>query len=242
MLVTDIDGTLLEDGQPTPGLETLRLVLYAHRDEVELVYATGRSFGSTEELVASGTLPEPDAIAAFVGTELWLPPWRTPAPRYRERIADGWRLDAVGRVASAFATLEPQPDRFQTPLKASFYLEDPSVLEPLQRALDDVDSGARLIYSCEKYLDVVPARAGKRAAIDFLCTAWGIDRGDVLACGDSGNDLDMLAEPRFWGVAVGNAESELQRLIEPETLHKSSLPHAAGVLDGAEVFDFWPPA
>jgi sucrose-6F-phosphate phosphohydrolase len=241
ILVSDIDGTLLEDGQPTPGLETLRLVLYAHRDEVKLVYATGRSFESTQNLIASGALPRPDGIAAFVGTEVWLPPWIAPSSSYRARITAGWNVNAVRKVASAFAALEPQPDRFQTGLKASYYLSDPDALPPLDHALNDVDTGARLVYSCKKYLDIVPARAGKRAAVEFLCNTWGIDRQYVLACGDSGNDADMLAAPRFWSVAVGNSEAEIERLTEPESLHKSTLPHAAGVLEGAEVFDFWPP-
>jgi sucrose-6F-phosphate phosphohydrolase len=240
LLVSDIDGTLLDKGVPTPGLETLRLVLYTHRDEVKLVYATGRSCESTRELIDSGMLPRPDGIAAFVGTEVWLPPWLASASSYRARVTEGWNVDSVRKVASAFAALELQPERFQTALKASYYLSDPEVLPPLEHALHDVDTRAKLIYSCNKYLDIVPARAGKREAVRFFCEHWSIDERYVLACGDSGNDIDMLTEPGFRGVAVGNSESELERLADPKALHRSSLPHAAGVLDGAEVFCFWP--
>jgi sucrose-6F-phosphate phosphohydrolase len=239
LLVSDIDGTLLDNGAPTPGLETLRLVLYAHRDEVRLIYATGRSFESTRDLVVSGALPGPDGIAAFVGTEVWLPPWERQSRDFGNAVSQGWDLDAVLAVAAAFPALEPQPGEFQTLLKASYYLEDAAALPVLEKSLEDVGAGARLIYSCNRYLDIVPARAGKRNAVEFICRRWGADPRYVLVCGDSGNDLDMLQDPQFRGVAVGNSEEEVRCLVKAGPLHESSLPYAAGVLEGAEAFDFW---
>jgi len=70
MLVTDVDGTLLEEGKPTPGLDTLGTLLSVAPGEVKVVYATGRSFGSTRRLIDEGILPPADAVAAFVGTEV----------------------------------------------------------------------------------------------------------------------------------------------------------------------------
>ena len=242
LLVSDIDGTLLDGGEPTAGLSTLRTILWAHRGAVRLVYATGRSFASTRSLIDSGALPEADGICAFVGTELWLPPWKNASEEYAAHIGRGWRRDRVSELAAGFPQIEWQPDEFQSPFKASFFLREPTLLPAFELELRRAEAGARAIYSCDEYLDVLPASAGKRNAVDFVRGLFGIDRFHVLTAGDSGNDLDMLLDDRFFGVAVGNAETELSKLAKAgsASLHESDLPFAAGVLDGAEVFDFWP--
>lgn len=59
-------------------------------------------------------------------------------------------------------------------------------------------------------------------------------------CGDSANDCDMLSDPSFLSVAVGNAHKEVTRSATAGSLYRARLPFAAGVLEDAEVFDFWP--
>jgi sucrose-6F-phosphate phosphohydrolase len=239
ILVSDIDGTLLNEGRPTVGLGTLGSVL-ARAGPVRLVYATGRSFGSTRDLVTEGFLPPPDAVAALVGTEVWLPPWEKPDPGFLRAISAGWERRTVMEAASVFAELDPQPARFQSVVKASFYLSNPSRLPSFKRELNSRGVRARVIYSGGKYLDVIPEESGKRSAVEYLRDLWGVESSNVLVAGDSGNDLDMLKEPDFMSVAVGNSEDKLKKLSGEDTFHLSSLPFAAGVLEGASEFDFLP--
>jgi sucrose-6F-phosphate phosphohydrolase len=254
MLVSDIDGTLLEDGKPSAGLATLRILLAHHRD-VRLVYATGRSYASTRALVRSGVLPAPEAIAAFVGTEVWLFPWERPEPSFARNLVGGWNKEAVLEAAADFPELRFQPEAYQTPFKVSFFLDDPEVVSRLAGAISSRGVRARIIYSSDRDLDILPRRAGKRRAVEYLRRLWGVSQervltcGDsgndlsqerVLTCGDSGNDLDMLTDPAFQSVAVGNSEDEIQNLPTVGSLYTAHLPHAAGVLEGAEVYGFWP--
>jgi sucrose-phosphate synthase len=236
VLASDIDGTLLEGGRPTAGLGTLRLLIDACRRDVRLVYATGRSFGSTWGLVSTGALPVPDAIAPCVGTEVWMPPWGGPDRGFAESLARGWDREAVVRVAGDLG-IEPQPARFQTPLKASFYLSCGRTLETFRRALDLAGVGGRVVHSGGRFLDVLPRGAGKLCAIRRILDVWGARRATVLTAGDSMNDVDMIADPSFMGVVVGNAE---MRGVLDGTVYESSLPYAAGVLEGAEAWRFWP--
>jgi sucrose-6F-phosphate phosphohydrolase len=239
MLVSDIDGTLLENGEASVGLATLRILLGHHRD-VLLVYATGRSFVSTCELVRSGVLPAPDAIAAFVGTEVWLPPWQFPESRFARELTPGWDRMAILEKAADLPALQLQSSDYQTRFKVSFFLEDAAVVPHLARALARCNVRARFVYSSNLYLDVLPVAAGKRGAVEYLRRLWGVRREHVLTCGDSANDYDMLAEPSFLSVAVGNAHKEVARSSAAGSLYNAQLPFAAGVLEGAEVFDFWP--
>lgn len=239
ILVSDIDGTLLNRGRPTLGLGTLGAVL-ARADPVRLVYATGRSFESTRDLVTAGVLPPPDAVASLVGTEVWLPPWEVPDPGFRNMILKDWDRRAVMQAASGFPELDLQPARFQSPVKSSFYLSDPSRLPAFKLELWSRGVGAQVIYSGGKYLDVIPQRSGKRNAVEYLRSFWEMEPSNVLVAGDSGNDLDMLREPDYLSVAVGNSEKKLKKLPDEGSFHLASLPFAAGVLEGAEAFDFLP--
>jgi sucrose-6F-phosphate phosphohydrolase len=240
IIVSDIDGTLLDRDRPTAGLETLRLLLAVHRSSTRLVYATGRSFTSTWSLVESGVLPVPDAVVSFVGTELWLPPWERMDPRFASHIASGWNREEVFDVAGLIRDAALQPVRFQTPCKVSFFVTRPSTAGELRRELRTLGVHARVIHSGGRFLDVIPERAGKRGATRYLLERWALDDPLVLACGDSLNDHDVISWEASLGVIVGNAEQGLRRLARDPGVYLATLPHAAGVLEGAEAFGFWP--
>ena len=239
LLVSDIDGTLLCCGEPTTGLDHLKKILSVHGNEVRLLYATGRSFTNTWPLIAVGLLPRPDGIACLVGTEVWLPPWSEPDPGYSGLIAPCWDRAAVLDAAKRFSALDLQPAEFQNPYKASFFLDDRSTLLGLTGELKKRKIRAGVIYSCARYLDLLPEKAGKGFAVEYLRRLWEIPCSNVLACGDSGNDLDMLLDQRFSGVAVGNADAQLDCLAGAENLYRSDFTFAEGLLDGAEKCGFW---
>lgn len=241
LIVSDIDGTLLDHGDAAMGLVTLRKLVRVNRERVGLVYATGRTFLSTWQLVLDEVLPMPDGIAALVGTQLWLRPWERPDPGYEEYIAEGWDKGRVEDVLAVFSShLERQPEEFQSAHKMSYFVTDERLMEEIDRALADAEVAARTIFSAGKHFDVIPARAGKRQAVEYCRRRWNIEPGNVLVSGDSGNDADMLTDPDTLGVIVGNAEEELKDIESSEDIHEAKLPYAAGVLEGAEAFEFWP--
>lgn len=53
-------------------------------------------------------------------------------------------------------------------------------------------------------IDVVPVGTNKAVGIEHLAKMYGIDRSEIMAIGDSDNDLAMLKYAGF-GVAMGNA-------------------------------------
>jgi sucrose-6F-phosphate phosphohydrolase len=239
VLVCDIDGTLLEAGQPTAGLETLRWMIDLDELEMRLVYATGRTIQSVLDLVHNGTLPEPHAVASLVGTEVWEPPWNRADEGYFAWIANHWSRERVLETASAIDGLELQPEGFQSPHKLSFFVESEIPVRSLQRKLREAGQRCRTIFSGGRFLDLIPERAGKLGAIEFITTHWDAQGAPVLVAGDSLNDRDMLGHPQFFGVIVANADDDLTEAVAGPRLHEASLPFAAGVLEGAEVFDFW---
>ena len=73
------------------------------------------------------------------------------------------------------------------------------------------------IYRSEPYfIEVMPRGWTKGAAIAGLIERLGMERGDVIACGDGLNDLAMIRYAGL-GVAMGNAQSEIKAAADVVT-------------------------
>jgi len=227
ILVTDLDGTLLGDDA---ALARFRDWLASRRTEHRLVYASGRHLGSIRRLIDDDVLPDPDAIVSAVGTEIhdgsgqaW--------PGWLDGLR-GWSGDLAREALGALSWLTLQPDEHQSPLKASYDARDMTSWRyaALRRRLEEAGLSAGFVYSGGSYLDVIPSLAGKGEATRFLARRWSVADGDVLAFGDSGNDLQLLRSG-FRGTIVANALPELRNAVS-DRVYRSPMAFADGVLDG----------
>ena len=71
--------------------------------------------------------------------------------------------------------------------------------------------GDRLTVTNSKptYLEMVNPQANKGAALAYLAEKLDIKQEEVMAIGDSNNDLDMIRYAG-WGVAMGNAADKVK--------------------------------
>jgi sucrose-phosphate synthase len=178
-------------------------------------------------VLADWNLPEPDVFVTSVGSEIYRAGLLDLA--YADRIAEGWDVEAV-TAALAEAAATPQLPIEQRAFKRS-YLGDRDEALRLHRHLRRAGHDVRVIHSHGNLIDVLPARAGKAAAMAHVAEAYGLDLDACIACGDSGNDADML---RAAGVAIlpANADADLADLPARPGLIRIARPHAHGVLDG----------
>ena len=61
----------------------------------------------------------------------------------------------------------------------------------------------------DEFADMIPEKGGKPAGIQAMIDYYGIDRSEIMAFGDGGNDSDMLEFAEI-GVAMGNAKDEIK--------------------------------
>jgi sucrose-6-phosphatase len=227
-------------------LDQLNQILQRYRQTTgtKIVYATGRSRESYQDLVATQKLLPPDALIAAVGTEIYLAESSIPDPLWADKLSINWQREEIVAIASRFADLEPQPHSEQRPFKVSYYLSASvaaAVIIQLQELFTHQKLDAEIIYSGNRDLDVLPRGGDKGTAVQFLRDRWQFDQAHSVVCGDSGNDISLFKYGAERGIIVGNAQSELRlwHELHPVNYHYLAVAdYAAGILEGLKYFRF----
>lgn len=236
-LVCDVDDTIIGN---QAALDRLLARLHDTRDRVGFALATGRHLESTLKLVKEYELPEPDVLITSVGTEIHYGHHLVHDLGYERHINFRWKPEAFREALDGLPGLKLQPVTNQGPFKIS-YFADPSKMPritEIRRHLRRLDLAAKLVYSHDAYLDVIPVRASKGMAIRYLALRWGIDPMHILVAGDSGNDEEMLGGNTL-AVIVGNYSRELNRLRGKPHVYFADGEHAEGIIEGIDHYDFF---
>jgi len=238
VLISDIDNTLIGD---KAGLAKLMTWLRSHSGRVGFGVATGRSLEKTLRVLKTWRVPVPDVLITSVGTEINYGHKLIPDQAWTNHIRHLWRREALAEALTTLPGLRLQAPEDQREFKIS-YVVDPARFPPLQeidRYLHENKLDAQLIYSHEKYLDVLPVRASKGHAIRYLAYKWGLPLKNFLIAGDSGNDTEMLVGDTL-AVVVGNHSPELEPLRGLEQVYFADRCCAGGILEGLEHYGFGP--
>lgn len=231
ILATDLDGTLVGD---EAALGRLNQLLAAIRSDLSLIYLTGRHLASARELIEACRLMTPDVVVTDVGTEIYWNPGYRPDQDWHEIVSSRWDADAVACALEGLANLQPQP--INSKLRRSYWVKSSFVttVEAVRHRLKQNGCEVRVIASSGRDIDVLPARAGKGAALRHVLLRLGQSE-NVVACGDSGNDIDLL-QTAVNAVIVGNAQPELRNHPFPPGVYRAAGCCAAGILEGLAHF------
>ena len=74
-------------------------------------------------------------------------------------------------------------------------------------------SDIKITSSVQTDLEINALNAGKGLALLRLAKKLGIQSSEIMACGDSGNDIEMLQSARI-AVAMGNANEEVKSIAD----------------------------
>lgn len=235
MLISDIDNTLIGDGE---ALKELLTLLKANAGEICWGVATGRCLAKTLHVLEEHAVERPDILICSVGTEIYYGASLAPDKGWHRHIAYRWRPDEIREELAALDFLEIQEPEKQNPFKVSYYLEDdPELLTVVHQTLRSKKIRYHLVYSHGQFLDILPYRASKGKAIRYLSYKWNIPLADVMVCGDSGNDVSMLRGDTS-GLVVANYSKELEPLKGLRRIYFSDKKYAAGIIDGMRHYDF----
>jgi len=237
LIVSDIDGTLILPDGGNPGLDELKEVLRNRPQDTLFAVATGRNLELTRQAIEEHDLPQPDALLCSVGTKIYYGKKGTAHDKgWHEFIQYRWNPERIKRFLDGVPSLKLQPADNQSDVKISYIVDDEDFdVMSLKPILDKEFYNVNIIFSHHRYVDIVPRRASKGRAIRYLASKLNIPFRKVIACGDSGNDIDMLAGP-LNSVVVNNYSAELEKLKFQKNTFFANEQAAKGVLEGLRYF------
>lgn len=241
MIISDIDGTLISETGDYTGLEELKELLRNREREFVFGIASGRRLELVQEVLAEFEVPKPDVVVCSVGTYIYYGlDGQFMDKGWEKHINYGWDSDGVKEKLQDFEGLELQEEENLNPFKVSYYIHDKSITkEQVAETLGKLGRNASIVITQSAYLDILPKRASKGRAVRYIGNKWGIPLNQVVACGDSGNDLDMFTGATR-GIIVGNHAPEMESLRGMKRVYFSEAPSAAGILEGIRKFNFAP--
>ncbi|MCL7487418.1 MAG: HAD-IIB family hydrolase [Desulfobulbaceae bacterium] len=238
ILITDIDNTLVGDNISMRKLLAL-LEKYSH--SIAWGVATGRNLDLTLEVMTEYDIPMPDILICSVGTEIYYGPDLRKDKGWQKHISHRWKPDEIKHALADLDFLPFQEAEAQRSFKISYYMEDnPDYLAEVHRRLQDQKLLCQVIYSHGQFLDILPHRASKGKAINYIKYKYEFPYSKIMVAGDSGNDEDMLRGKNN-GLVVGNHSEELKVLQGKPRIFFSEHPYAAGIIDGLVHYGFFPP-
>ncbi|MGC9457148.1 MAG: HAD-IIB family hydrolase [Halothiobacillaceae bacterium] len=245
ILATDLDRTLLPNGSWPVDERAIELFnAWTARQGVLVVYVTGRNLDLTEQAIREFGVRYPDVLCGDVGTTIrrrengdwatdsgWIDHVHAMSPR--------WDNQAIRRALADVDGMREQEPEHLNEFKQSYYV-DHANRDQIMSAVESRIGGRFdevLVYSHDPtngngLLDVLPASATKRTALEYVARKWKAE-GKIVFCGDSGNDIFPLTAG-FLGVMVRNADEQLvQQVTEAQKLDSSlQVYHARGGFKG----------
>lgn len=257
LFASDLDGTLLPNTckAPSPGcLERTQLLLENLTAQgIPVCFVTGRHLSLAKQGAETFHLPSPTWWICNVGTEIYNAR-EIPDADWERQLGPTLNHEALCRRLSFIPILSIQEPEKQGRHKLSFYYPEPasdSLQSEILNLANDVADGLQLIASVEEssgraLLDLIPANAGKKHAVEYIIRRYGLSPEKTFFSGDSGNDFDLLLSG-VCGTLVGNAPLELQTQLKNQQLHSpeariytAKQHYGDGVIEGLHHYGFWP--
>ncbi|MCW2312532.1 HAD-IIB family hydrolase [Rhodoferax antarcticus] len=262
LLCTDLDRTLIPNGAATESpYARAHFANLVRQPHVTLAYVSGRNLAQIEEAIKTYQLPTPNFAITDVGSSIYQrkfsgwQSWRA----WDVRIGLDWdwagaSAEHISSLLADVGELRLQEPEKQARHKLSFYAplsaSATNLKQVIEQRLAQHGVQANVIWSVDEetqlgLVDILPARAGKRQAVEFLMQARGFSREQTVFAGDSGNDLDVMLSD-IPAVLVANAHPEVKArsVIQPHInlyIAKGDFlgmngNYSAGILEGISHF------
>jgi sucrose-phosphate synthase len=235
---SDLDQNLI--GNPSALREFIQ-VMRENRKCVVFGIATGRRIDQALAVMEKHGIPVPEVLISSLGTRIHYGRDLNPDDYWTDHIDHNWNPNRVRRLLGGLKGLAPQAKREQSSHKVSYFYDEQKApaVEEIVKLLRQEELTANVIHSFGQFLDVIPARASKGLALRHAMQQMEIPLEHVLAAGGSGADEDMMRGNTL-AVVVGNRHhEELSALVDLDRIYFAGQPHARGILEAIEHYDFF---
>jgi sucrose-phosphate synthase len=237
-LFTDLDKSLLGDAA---ALREFVEVVKANRRRAAFGINTGRRLDAALTILRRHGIPRPDVLITSLGTDIYYAPNLTRDTRWREHIDHLWNPRAVRRLLEGLPGLKRQPSHEQGIFKISYYYDAQEAPPPeeINSLLLQHEQTVSMSVSFGQYLDIVPIRASKGAALRWFADRRDVPLERILVAGGTGADEDAMRGNTLAVVVSNRHDEELSGLKDVEPIFFATRPRAGGILEAIDHYDFF---
>ena len=242
LFVTDLDGTLLPEGQKVPPAN-IKAVQDIVNAGVIFTIATGRMYSASVEIARSLGVDVPiitynGALIKTVGGEVFHSAYLD--PKLIVEITDfceaqHWHLQSYSNDILYYPEHNDFAKGYEKALKIAegkavgwdglrTYTENVPKMLSISSGAEETAQRIKIlkekfgdkinaIRSNAEYTEITRPEVSKAAAVKILADKWQIDNSEVMAIGDSYNDIPMLKSAGH-SVAMGNAPDDVKSICE----------------------------
>ncbi|TWO31980.1 HAD-IIB family hydrolase [Seonamhaeicola sediminis] len=241
LLSFDIDNTLIDFHTYKSNFKSV-WETFKPKD-VLLAYNTGRLIDDVLDLIKRDIIPEPDYIISGVGTHIYNYNDQKVVKEFNNVLDDGWDLITVESIINRMShPISEQPTKFQHAYKRSYFFHNasPDHIMGIEEDFNNANMDVSVVYSGEKFLDILPKYANKGNALQWLLKQLNINTQETLVAGDSGNDSAMFNFKEIKGIVVSNAHEELYKYTKHKQVYHSEKECGDGVIEGLVYYSILP--
>jgi HAD superfamily hydrolase (TIGR01484 family) len=223
LIALDMDGTLLNE-EKLISMPNRKAILSAMEAGVTVIFSTGRGVQSAMPYVEELGLKTP--IVAVNGSEVW----KAPGELLKRHLLSAELVRKLHEVAVKYDTwwwAYAVSGMFNTErwtddidgiewLKFGYYTEDAAVLSEIRSTVEAWDV-FEITNSHPSNIELNPKGVSKASGIEEVCQILGIHMSEVIAMGDSENDIAMIRAAGL-GVAMGNAQEGVKLIADITTV------------------------
>lgn len=225
LVCTDMDRTVIPNGVQPESPNARKLFHdFCMRENVTLVYVTGRHESLVQQAIRNYCLPPPDYVITDVGTKIFKTGkehWQV-LSTWEAEIEKDWHPYKHAQLEALLADLPDlklQERSKQNTHKLSYYLplhaSHNEIMRLMSERLNGINIKTSLVWSIDEpkgvgLLDVLPANATKLHAVEFLRSQLSFCNDEVIFAGDSGNDLPVMGSS-IPSVLVANAAEDVRK-------------------------------
>ncbi len=220
LIALDMDGTLL--GNDHQVSETNKEAIIKAREKgIEVIISTGRHY-QTSSLIAKEL--DIHYLITVNGSEIWtmtgdLIARQTIDAQIIEKLI---KLKEEHQTWAWLSSIDniwrgegPEDVLTHQWLKFGFDTEDPETKKKIMEVIESWEE-VELSNSSPTNIEVNAVGVNKAAAIEVVCERLGITMSQVMAMGDSLNDIKMIEQAGL-GIAMGNAQETVKEVADWQT-------------------------
>lgn len=230
LLATDLDGTFLA-GKSIYKQQLYRLM--RDRQDVVLVFVTGRGLETVIPLLNDPVIPNPHYIICDVGATIVNGLTLEPVQPLQTEIEEKWpgQLGIYNKLKKVKGLVRQEVPQMR---RCSFYFDEQTDLEQLKSIAASIQCD--VLLSAEKFADILPPGINKGSSLKKLVKLLQIKEADILVAGDTLNDLSLY-NTGYKGVVVGGAENKLvDATKDMDQVYHAVKTGCGGILESLEYF------